>query len=152
MRSITDHDGQSVYDGLVQLLEQLAHGCEEQQRPSERSEGWLWWHADSRLFASEEVRLLRVGLASRAWTASYEEPLDGGVVRRGQAPRHPAQGSGTPKALGWRCAHIADAQKVERGQPLVHRSVQRSGFVNDRLRQESVVLRCRVTGLCKAAW
>ena len=29
---------------------------------------------------AEEVRLLRKNLASRAWTASYEEPLDGGVA------------------------------------------------------------------------
>ena len=88
-RSITDHDGQSIYDGLVQLLEQLAHGCEEQQRAS-AIRGWLWWHADSRLLRAEEVRLLEKNLASRAWTASYEEPPT--AVLDAEALHHPAQG------------------------------------------------------------
>lgn len=79
-RSITDHDGQSIYDGLVQLLEQLAHGCEEQQRGHQRFEDGFGGMQIHGFLRAEEVRLLRKNLASRAWTASYEEPLDGGVA------------------------------------------------------------------------
>ena len=79
-RSITDHDGQSIYDGLVQLLEQLAHGCEEQQRGHQRFEDGFGGMRIHGFLRAEEVRLLRKNLASRAWTASYEEPLDGGVA------------------------------------------------------------------------
>ena len=79
-RSITDHDGQSIYDGLVQLLEQLAHGCEEQQRGHQRFEDGFGGMQIHGFLRAEEVRELRKNLASRAWTASYEEPLDGGVA------------------------------------------------------------------------
>ena len=79
-RSITDHDGQSIYDGLVQLLEQLAHGCEEQQRGHQRFEDGFGGMQIHGFLRAEEVRQLRKNLASRAWTASYEEPLDGGVA------------------------------------------------------------------------
>ena len=79
-RSITDHDGQSIYDGLVQLIEQLAHGCEEQQRGHQRFEDGFGGMQIHGFLRAEEVRLLRKNLASRAWTASYEEPLDGGVA------------------------------------------------------------------------
>ena len=79
-RSITDHDGESIYDGLVQLLEQLAHGCEEQQRGHQRFEDGFGGMQIHGFLRAEEVRQLRKNLASRAWTASYEEPLDGGVA------------------------------------------------------------------------
>lgn len=79
-RSITDHDGQSIYDGLVQQLEQLAHGCEEQQRGHQRFEDGFGGMQIHGFLRAEEVRQLRKNLASRAWTASYEEPLDGGVA------------------------------------------------------------------------
>ena len=79
-RSITDHDGQSIYDGLVQLLDQLAHGCEEQQRGHQRFEDGVGGMQIHGFLRAEEVRLLRKNLASRARTASYEEPLDGGVA------------------------------------------------------------------------
>ena len=79
-RSITDHDGQSIYDGLVKLLEQLAHGCEEQQRGHQRFEDGFGGMQIHGFLRAEEVRQLRKNLASRAWTASYEEPLDGGVA------------------------------------------------------------------------
>ena len=79
-RSITDHDGQSIHDGLVQLLEQLAHGCEEQQRGHQRFEDGFGGMQIHGFLRAEEVRQLRKNLASRAWTASYEEPLDGGVA------------------------------------------------------------------------
>ena len=79
-RSITYQDGQSIYDGLVQLLEQLAHGCEEQQRGHQRFEDGFGGMQIHGFLRAEEVRQLRKNLASRAWTASYEEPLDGGVA------------------------------------------------------------------------
>lgn len=79
-RSITDHDGQSIYDDLVQLLEQLAHGCEEQQRGHQRFEDGFGGMQIHGFLRAEEVRQLRKNLASRAWTASYDEPLDGGVA------------------------------------------------------------------------
>ena len=79
-RSITDHDGQSIYDDLVQLLEQLAHGCEEQQRGHQRFEDGFGGMQIHGFLRAVEVRQLRKNLASRAWTASYDEPLDGGVA------------------------------------------------------------------------
>ena len=79
-RSITDHDGESIYDDLVQLLEQLAHGCEEQQRGHQRFEDGFGGMQIHGFLRAEEVRQLRKNLASRAWTASYDEPLDGGVA------------------------------------------------------------------------
>lgn len=79
-RSITDHDGQSIYDELIQHLEQLAHGCEEQQRGHQRFEDGFGGMQIHGFLRADEVRQLRKNLASRAWTASYDEPLDGGVA------------------------------------------------------------------------
>ena len=79
-RSITDHDGQSLYDELINALEQLAHGCEEVQRGHDRFENGFGGTQIHGFLRAEEVRQLRKNLAGRAWTASYEEPLDGGVA------------------------------------------------------------------------
>lgn len=79
-RRITDHDGQSIYDEIIQHLEQLAHGCEEVQRGHQRFEDGFGGMQIHGFLRAEEVRQLRKNLASRAWTASYEEPLDGGVA------------------------------------------------------------------------
>ncbi|MEC8398130.1 MAG: hypothetical protein VXZ34_00930, partial [Candidatus Thermoplasmatota archaeon] len=79
-RSITDHDGQSLYDELINALEQLAHGCEEVQRGHDRFENGFGGMQIHGFLRAEEVRQLRKNLAGRAWTASYGEPLDGGVA------------------------------------------------------------------------
>ena len=79
-RSITDHDGQSIYDEIIEQLEQLAFGCEERQRGHQRFEDGFGGMQIHGFLRAEEVRQLRKNLASRAWTASYEEPLDGGVA------------------------------------------------------------------------
>lgn len=79
-RSITDHDGESLYNELVDLLNQLAHGCEEAYRGHTRFEDGFGGMQIHGFLSAQDVRRLRKNLASRAWTASYDEPLDGGVA------------------------------------------------------------------------
>jgi hypothetical protein len=79
-RSITDNDGQDVYDAIVGSLEQLAHGCEEQHRGHSRVEDGFGGMQIHGFLSAQAVKELRKNLASRAWTASYDEPLDGGVA------------------------------------------------------------------------
>ena len=79
-RSITDNDGQVIYDELVDRLTQLAHGCEEQSRGHTMFEDGFGGMRIHGYLSATGVRELRLHLASKAWTASYEEPLDGGVA------------------------------------------------------------------------
>jgi hypothetical protein len=79
-RSITDHDGQVIYDELLEHLEQLAHGCEEVSRGHTMFEDGFGGMQIHGFLSADAVRALRKHLASRAWTASYDEPLDGGVA------------------------------------------------------------------------
>ena len=79
-RSITDHDGQVIYDEIMEGLNQLAHGCEEQSRGHTMFEDGFGGMQIHGFLSASAVRELRKQLASRAWTASYDEPLDGGVA------------------------------------------------------------------------
>ena len=79
-RSITDNDGQDVYDTIVGSLENLAHGCEEQHRGHRCFEDGFGGMQIHGFLSADAVKELRKNLASRAWTASYDEPLDGGVA------------------------------------------------------------------------
>ena len=79
-RSITDHDGQIIYDELIDRLNQLVQGCEEQSRGHTMFEDGFGGMRIHGFLSAEEVRELRKNLASRAWTASFDEPLDGGVA------------------------------------------------------------------------
>ena len=79
-RSITDHDGQVMYDSLIDRLQQLAHGCQEQSRGHTMFEDGFGGMQIHGFLSADDVRELRKQLASRAWTASYDEPLDGGVA------------------------------------------------------------------------
>ena len=79
-RRISDHDGQVIYDELMERLNQLAHGCEEQARGHSMFEDGFGGMQIHGYLSAEEVRDVRKHLASRAWTASYDEPLDGGVA------------------------------------------------------------------------
>lgn len=79
-RSITDHDGQVIYDELLEQLNQLAHGCEEQTRGHSMFEDGFGGMQIHGFLTAEGVRQVRQHLATRAWTASYDEPLDGGVA------------------------------------------------------------------------
>ena len=78
-RSITEHDGQSIYDALIDLLNKLHSGCREAHRGHTMFEQGFGGMSICGYLASEEVQQLRKHLAGRVWTASYEEPLDGGV-------------------------------------------------------------------------
>jgi len=78
-RSITDHDGQSIYDDLMNLLNKLNARCREAYRGHSMYERGFGGMSICGYLASEEVQQLRKHLAGRVWTASYEEPLDGGV-------------------------------------------------------------------------
>ncbi len=79
-RSVTEHDGQSIYDDLIELLKQLAEGCTEPHRGHDMFENGFGGMRICGYLSAEDVQLLRRHLASRAWTVSYDEPLDGGVA------------------------------------------------------------------------
>jgi hypothetical protein len=79
-RSITEHDGQTIYDELIEHLERLAHGCEEQHRGHRSFEDGFGGMQIHGFLSAEDVRDLRKKMATRVWTASYEEPLDGGIA------------------------------------------------------------------------
>ena len=79
-RSVTEHDGQSIYDGLLDLLKQLSEGCTEAHRGHDMFENGFGGMRICGYLSAEDVQQLRRHLASRAWTVSYEEPLDGGVA------------------------------------------------------------------------
>lgn len=79
-RSITDNDGQAIYDGILDGLNLLAHGCEEQTRGHTMFEDGFGGMRIHGYLSATSVRDLRKQLASRAWTASFDEPLDGGVA------------------------------------------------------------------------
>ncbi len=79
-RSITDNDGQSSYDELINLLQQITHGCEEQHRGHRRFEDGFGGMQIHGFLSAEDVKKLRQNFATRVWTASYDEPLDGGVA------------------------------------------------------------------------
>lgn len=79
-RSITDNDGQALYDRMINGLEQLAHGCQDAHRGHDRYENGFGGMQIHGYLTAEGVHQLRKDFANRAWTASYEEPLDGGVA------------------------------------------------------------------------
>jgi hypothetical protein len=79
-RSITDNDGQDLYDRMINGLEQLAHGCQDAHRGHDRYENGFGGMQIHGYLTAEGVHQLRKDFANRAWTASYEEPLDGGVA------------------------------------------------------------------------
>jgi hypothetical protein len=79
-RSITDHDGQSIYDQILEELNNLAVRCTEERRGHTNFERGFGGMSLLGFITAEGIQLLRKNLSSRAWTASYEEPLDGGVA------------------------------------------------------------------------
>jgi hypothetical protein len=79
-RSITDNDGQALYDRMINGLEQLSHGCQDAYRGHDRFENGSGGMRIHGYLSTDEVQQLRKDFASRAWTASYDEPLDGGVA------------------------------------------------------------------------
>jgi hypothetical protein len=79
-RAITDNDGQDIYDTIVSLLTKLTSYCTEQHRGHRNYEDGFGGMNIKGFITSEEVKLLRRNLSSRTWTASYDEPLDGGVA------------------------------------------------------------------------
>ena len=79
-RSITDNDGSSMYDRIVELMEQLNDGLTEAHHGHDGYEsGFGGLQMLGHLSASEVGELRRL-LAGRSWTVSYEEPFDGGVA------------------------------------------------------------------------
>ncbi|MBL6886425.1 MAG: hypothetical protein ISR24_03325 [Candidatus Poseidonia sp.] len=79
-RSITDNDGQDIYDSIIDDLQMLSGGCTEEFRGHTMFESGFGGMNIQGYLSREQVRTLRKNLASRTWTASYEEPLDGGVA------------------------------------------------------------------------
>ena len=79
-RSITDNDGQDIYDSIIEDLQMLTAGCTEEFRGHSLFESGFGGMCIQGFLSSEQVRTLRKNLATRTWTASYEEPLDGGVA------------------------------------------------------------------------
>ena len=79
-RAITENDGQDIYDSIVSLLTKLTSYCTEQHRGHRNYEDGFGGMNIKGLITTDEVKLLRRNLSSRTWTASYDEPLDGGVA------------------------------------------------------------------------
>ncbi len=79
-RSITEHDGESIYTELLDGLNQLSQGCRESYRGHGMFEDGFGGMKIRGFLSATEVQRLRKNLSSRAWTASYDEPLDGGVA------------------------------------------------------------------------
>jgi hypothetical protein len=79
-KSITEHDGESIYTDLLQGLNQLTHGCREAYRGHRMFEDGFAGMSISGFLTAPQVLQLRKNLSSRAWTVSFDEPLDGGVA------------------------------------------------------------------------
>lgn len=78
--SITENDGEALYDRMINGLEQLSHGCRDAHRGHDRFENGFGGMRIHGYLSADGVHQLRKDFASRAWTASYDEPLDGGVA------------------------------------------------------------------------
>ena len=79
-RALTENEGSAIYDSIVSLLTKLTSFCSDQHRGYRNFEDGFGGLNIKGFINSEEVKLLRRNLSSRTWTASYEEPLDGGVA------------------------------------------------------------------------
>ena len=79
-RSVTENDGQTIYDALIDRLNQLTYCCTESHRGHTKFENGFGGMRIHGYLSASEVTELRKNIASRAWTASYEEPLDGGMA------------------------------------------------------------------------
>lgn len=79
-RSVTENDGQVIYDALIDRLNQLTYCCTESHRGHTKFENGFGGMRIHGYLSASEVTELRKNIASRAWTASYEEPLDGGMA------------------------------------------------------------------------
>lgn len=79
-RSLTENDGVDIYDTIVSLLTKLTSNCSDQHLGHSDFEEGFGGLSIKGFLTSEEVKLLRRNLSSRTWTASYDEPLDGGVA------------------------------------------------------------------------
>ena len=79
-RAVTEKDGRAAYDALVQHIEQLAQCCTEAHRGHAKFENGFGGMQILGFLSARDVSNLRKSLAGRTWTASYEEPLDGGMA------------------------------------------------------------------------
>ena len=79
-RALTENDGSDIYDSIVSLLTKLTTNCSDQHIGHSNFEDGFGGLSIKGFLTSEEVKLLRRNLSSRTWTASYDEPLDGGVA------------------------------------------------------------------------
>ena len=79
-RALTENDGGDIYDTIVSLLTKLTSNCSDQHLGHSDFEEGFGGLSIKGFLTSEEVKLLRRNLSSRMWTASYDEPLDGGVA------------------------------------------------------------------------
>ena len=79
-RALTENDGVDIYDTIVSLLTKLTSNCSDQHLGHSDFEEGFGGLSIKGFLTSEEVKLLRRNLSSRTWTASYDEPLDGGVA------------------------------------------------------------------------
>jgi hypothetical protein len=77
---VTENDGQAIYDSLIDRLNQLAFCCTESHRGHTKFENGFGGMRIHGYLSADEVTELRKNIAGRAWTASYEEPLDGGMA------------------------------------------------------------------------
>lgn len=79
-RSITDNDGEDMYDNIVSLITQLAEGLTEAHQGHPHYESGFGGLQLLGYLTPDEVSRLRKLLAGRSWTVSFDEPLDGGIA------------------------------------------------------------------------
>ena len=79
-RAITENDEGDIYDTIVKLLTKLTSNCSDQHLGHRNFEDGFGGLRIKGFLTKDDVKLLRRNLSSRTWTASYDEPLDGGLA------------------------------------------------------------------------
>jgi len=78
--SVTENDGQSIYDTIIASIRQLTLGCTEAYRGHDRYVNGFGGMRIHGYLSFDQVQELRRNLASRAYTVSQDEPIDGGLA------------------------------------------------------------------------
>ena len=86
-RSITEHDGQSIYDALIDLLNKLHSGCREAHRGDRHAEGQVWRGGRALPEATGADPAHSGAALSGAQRSGWPAPVHG-HFRQGQGQQH----------------------------------------------------------------